>query len=758
MLKKRSEKLLMLILLSMLVFNFIGTNVVTAATTTTGGTFTSKDGVQYDMSKVVGSTTDHDAEIAIAEQMDWGNVAGGALDGIVGMLTYFERFKVLIVGGICQFLGTVVAESAGATEKITVISPEDILFNKLAITDINFFKMNTYGSTNASLSGDHNPIKMLKQNVARWYMTLRAIALVILLAVLIYIGIRMAMTSVASEKAEYKKMLMNWVVSLALVFLLHYIIVFVLNINNAFVNILGSLSGANVDNNFMSKYFEQLVFKCFDPRFTIGWSSAILYVCVVALTFIFLIMYIKRMITIAFLILVSPIITITYSIDKVGDGKAQAFSAWLKEFLHNVLIQPFHCLIYLAFTSVAMNLLQNTATLASTLLVVLTMFFILESEKLIKKIFGIDSESTGNAMATAAVLSTAYGKLSPGKDKGGKAVPTNNGGGATPPPAGSAARTRVATNVAANNMNAVTGTAAGIAPVASGMAVANNHSPYSSENLSAKLSGGQAHVDDYDALMGNEKPKLTAEQKLAQAEADDYNALMGYDSDNNNNTQTVQPQRNRVYGIPGRIQPQQAQTNSQQQLPTRKEYGWLGTQPGEPEGPSAFDKAKGVAGKTWGVVKKSQSYADGLAGAVIGGSLSGIGGANIAETMGAMAVGSKVQHRVEDKISEGRQKITNYFDEKEIAYNEQELANSFSKYKNGEQYKPEDVNRAQDYLKMTKEQVSNIPDRSQKQYVQSLHATRDVLSKKYKGEELDQRVTATLHKVVNKEIVPELEE
>ena len=49
-------------------------------------------------------------------------------------------------------------------------------------------------------------------------------------------------------------------------------------------------------------------------------------------------MYIKRMITVAFLILISPIITITYSIDKAGNGKAEAFSTWLREFLHNVLI------------------------------------------------------------------------------------------------------------------------------------------------------------------------------------------------------------------------------------------------------------------------------------------------------------------------------------------------------------------------------------------------------------------------------------
>ena len=88
---------------------------------------------------------------------------------------------------------------------------------------------------------------------------------------------------------------------------------------------------------------------------------------------------------------------------------------------------------------------------------------------------------------------------------------------------------------------------------------------------------------------------------------------------------------------------------------------------------------------------------------------------------------------------------------------EQVLANNFSKYKNGADYKPEDVDMAQNYLKMTKEQVSNIPDKSQRQYVQSLHATRNVLSQKYQGQELDNKVVETMHKVVNKEIPPELD-
>ena len=750
MLKKRFEKILILIIISILMINFIGTNVVMAATTTS--TTDVVKNADAEIEKLAKDTTALEKEKKAAENMDNTSVWGGILDGVVGIATYGFKLIFLGVGGAAQYLATIVGDSAGSTEEIAMLTPEDILFNKIAITDINFFNTDTFGATNKKLSGENNPIQLLKQNVAKWYMTLRAIAIIILLAVLIYIGIRMAMSSVASEKAEYKKMLTSWVVSLALVFLLHYIIIFVIIINNSLVNILGSLqidALQNESGNF-GKYLEQLFIKSFAPSVTVGWTAAILYVCVVVLILVFLIMYIKRMITIAFLILISPIITITYSIDKVGDGKAQAFSAWIKEFLHNVLIQPFHCLIYLAFTSVAVNLLDKTASLGATMLVVLTMFFILESEKLIKKIFGIDSESTGSGLGTALVLSNAFGKLKSSKDdKKGGSAPTNGSGSVTP----SRVRPRPTSNVATNNMNAVTPLASTVptgtptsGTTRSGLAT---HSPYSSESLSEKLSGGPAHVDDYDSLMGlddDKNERLSANVSGGQAHVDDYNSLMGLDDDNNTQTQ---PKVNRVYGIPGTLQPQTAQAAPQ----TNKVYGWLGTQP---SGKSDMgDTLKDYANSAWKGVKAVHSASSGLAGAMLGGVFAGMAGGNMADTIAAMSTGASIENKATNKLSEKKQQIGEYLTDRNIRNKEQELANNFSEYKNGGQYQPTDINQAMNYLQMTKEQVSNIPSQPEKQYVQSLHATRDALKEKYQGAELDDKVIETLEKVVYKEIQPE---
>ena len=90
----------------------------------------------------------------------------------------------------------------------------------------------------------------------------------------------------------------------------------------------------------------------------------------------------KRLLMVGFLIIISPLITITYSIDKVGDGKAQAFSIWLKEIIVNVLIQPLHALIYLIFV------LTANSIAASSPLVALAMLMAMGTvERMVKVVF-----------------------------------------------------------------------------------------------------------------------------------------------------------------------------------------------------------------------------------------------------------------------------------------------------------------------------------------------------------------------------------
>ena len=329
---------------------------------------------------------------------------------------------------------------AGANANETV-TPETILFNKLEMTNINFFE----DSGTSSFAGQ------LKNNIASWYSVMRTIAIVASICVLLYIGIRMATSTLASEKAEYKRMFIDWLVGFVLIFVLHYIIILVITGNNLIVDTLKTTieTPANGLTSFIDKIADRIKW---NQPVSETLSATFVFLILVGITLAFLLMYIKRMIVVAFLIIIAPLITITYSIDKVSDSKSQALDSWLKEFIWTVLIQPFHCVIYVVFVSVAVSSLDES-TLSSSVLAIMCLIFILQAEDIVKKIFGIQADNIGkmsNSFAMAAggalVASKLGGKAAGGTgkvvgkvaDKAAKLIPeTKDGSGVGTGPTGS---------------------------------------------------------------------------------------------------------------------------------------------------------------------------------------------------------------------------------------------------------------------------------------------------------------------------------
>lgn len=333
-------------------------------------------------------------------------ITGIALDGLIGVLTWVTRLKWLILPYAVQSVTSLVAYSEGVTDgwDFGVVTPAHILFNQINLTDINIFEMNPNGG---------RAIKTIRRNIRKWYYAMFVLAVILLLCILVYIGIRMAISTVAEKKAVYKKWLINWFASLILLFMLHFIIRGTIYLNSQLVKIFAKVDVAEMNNSilsFVTNVNNMLILKTLYPVATIGWSSLCVYICFVILTVMFLIMYIKRMLTISFLIIIAPLITITYSIDKLGDNKSQALDTWLKEFMYGVLIQPFHCLIYLVFVSQAIDLC-STGTLASMMLAIMMMFFIMKAEGIVRKIFGFEKASSAatGAMAGAALMTGVNG-------------------------------------------------------------------------------------------------------------------------------------------------------------------------------------------------------------------------------------------------------------------------------------------------------------------------------------------------------------
>lgn len=320
-----------------------------------------------------------------------------------------------------------------------------------------------------------SPARELRTYISGWYKTLRNLALVVLLSILVYVGIRIMLSSVASDKAKYKQLLMDWVVAVCLLFLMHYIMAFSVYIVKELTDMILSIQadgsdkdkilnsigdklsedekenmGAAIDillldgtsdsdmkdrvqtayevlaesedtrtryadffyqdknlknlateksnakvlvwpvSNFMEEARMRYQFNREDGTQNISmYGYGLIYVILVIYTIIFLFTYMKRVVYMAFLTVIAPLVAATYPIDKMNDGKAQAFDTWFKEYIFNLLIQPLHLILYSVLIGSAMSFASE-----NLVYVVMALGFFVPAEKLLRRFFGFEKAQT----------------------------------------------------------------------------------------------------------------------------------------------------------------------------------------------------------------------------------------------------------------------------------------------------------------------------------------------------------------------------
>lgn len=357
------------------------------------------------------------------------------------------------------------------------ISPQEIFSDQVPALHINFINPKTYSeeskydetSTTDKVNGAapvFNSAKVLAPQISKWYVAIRNMVLVGLMVILLYIGIRIVISSTAGEKAKYKEHIKDWLIAVILVVFMHYIMAFALTITEYITSMLNS-NNAMIkfqidDEDAMKQIFgdedysqyknsdgkydlyvnlmgyarlqQQLETRDEDGNVTVNWNYigyAVIYLTLVIYTIMFLIIYLKRVIYMAFLTMIAPLVALTYPIDKIADGKAQAFDMWLKEYAYNLLLQPFHLLLYTMLIGSVMDLAVNNMIYA-----LVALGFLIPAEKLFRRFFGFEKAATtgsivggvvGGSLAMNAI--NKLGKIGPGGSKGGKAGGKGSGSG-----------------------------------------------------------------------------------------------------------------------------------------------------------------------------------------------------------------------------------------------------------------------------------------------------------------------------------------
>lgn len=305
---------------------------------------------------------------------------------------------------------------------VATYSPEQIFAGTVPGLDINFINPNKY--TNSAGEEVESSASKLQPTIATWYVAIRNLAVVGLLSVLAYIGIRIIVSSTAADKSKYKQMLVDWVIALCILFFMHYLMSFIITLTESVCTAIAGDGASSIkvnikdtDHTFYTNLLGLARFKTQYKNFGPKMAYLIMYLALVIYTVTFTIVYLKRLLTMAFLTLIAPAVALTYPIDKMNDGQAQAFNSWLKEYIFNALIQPFHLIIYYVFVTSAMDLAST-----NIIYMIATLAFIKEAEKILRKFFGFDKAGTLGALGGFAAASL-MNKIGKGKSGGaGKAL------------------------------------------------------------------------------------------------------------------------------------------------------------------------------------------------------------------------------------------------------------------------------------------------------------------------------------------------
>ena len=474
------------------------------------------DGVMSIVQAMIYGTNLSVSFLTIKHKDEWQSTASGILYGIATALTLIAAVVAapftggLSLGAIIGIAATsigvgyvvtqVTANAIPPTFKLPIflLTPEAMFTNEVPLLDVNFFSETRDGLiTDAdgnkyieTITQTGQKIKMkstaleLRPTISKWYFALRNLAIVALLSILVYIGIRILISSSADDKAKYKQRMVDWLVAMCLLFFMHYIMAFAVKMTEEIIKAVNSVNdpyyitfgdsdsklkdykyeagsgdseGENIfnvsdglgktlyDNNIITDYNGKYIFMWptnltgkarielqLEPTEDLTeddiemrqFGYTVIYLALVMYTILFLFRYLKRVMMLAFLTIIAPLMAMTYPLDKLQDGSAQGFNTWLKEYIFNLLIQPVHLILYTVLIGASMDLIADNIVFALAAL-----GFILQAEKILRKFFGFEKASTvaGGSALGGALAMQGINQMSKLLGKGGKGGKSGGG-------------------------------------------------------------------------------------------------------------------------------------------------------------------------------------------------------------------------------------------------------------------------------------------------------------------------------------------
>lgn len=247
--------------------------------------------------------------------------------------------------------------------------------------------------------------------VSKFYQLFRYLALIGFVVAIAAIAVKMIISSIGKQKAQYKDALKNWLVGLVLLVVGHWIMIYLIYFSDYLVNLLRVLKGTETGLTLAEAFSDAVA----TTGVSWPWYVVIIWgIMAIVAILMFAVMnikilkvYLERVIVVGVLIMIFPLVTVFYAFEKSGLKKGATFDSWLKTFVEQVFIQPVHALSMVGVI-IALKAIDACSILDVPIIGMIVILMVLNSmfaiENVVKRVFGINGAAMGQAMNPVAPM------------------------------------------------------------------------------------------------------------------------------------------------------------------------------------------------------------------------------------------------------------------------------------------------------------------------------------------------------------------
>lgn len=215
------------------------------------------------------------------------------------------------LGRAIQFLVTAVVKMLSSINQFPWA--DKVIFNGVSLLDVNFINP----AKNSLFMDNSSKLTTIGTTVRNIYFTGLSISLGFLGIIVAVMAIRLAISSIGSEKAKYKEAIVHWATAIILIFGMHYLISFIFYMNEQLVEVASNIvfdktdslpDNQSKDLGDMGNWFAENV--DMDNDGTESLVSGVLFAVFVVQSVMFFWAYVKRFFFVTILALISPFVVI----------------------------------------------------------------------------------------------------------------------------------------------------------------------------------------------------------------------------------------------------------------------------------------------------------------------------------------------------------------------------------------------------------------------------------------------------------------